>query len=73
MDEAAILDRDAHPCVRRPGQIRRKLGEAVFALGQDLKRVLLGLNHDLEHARDVLGRDRLVEEIARAVHEHDAR
>ena len=56
MDEAAILDRDAHPYVRRPGQIRRKLVKAVFALGQDLKCVLLGLNHDLEHARDVLGR-----------------
>ena len=43
MDEAAILDRDAHPDVGRPRQSGRELGEPVLALRQHLEGVPVGL------------------------------
>ena len=58
---AAVLDRYADPHVRRPGQARRELSEALRPLGQHLERVLWRAHHHVEDGRHVLIGDRLVE------------
>ena len=40
--EAPVLDRHAHPDVRRPGERGGELREPLVALGQDLEGVLFG-------------------------------
>ena len=52
VDEAPVLDRDAHPDVRRPLEPRRKLGEALVALREDLERVPVASRHHLEDLLD---------------------
>jgi hypothetical protein len=63
MDESPILDADAHPDVRGPGQLRRKFDETVLALGQNLKDMVVSLLHNLEHFTDENVGNALVEEV----------
>jgi hypothetical protein len=69
VNEASILDRDAHPDVGSPGEARGELRQPCLALGEDLKGVLLRRDHDLEDPTQVLDRDVFVEEVAHRVDE----
>lgn len=69
MHQALVLDGDAHPNIRSPGQSRRQLGQSLVALSQDLEGVLARLLHHLEHfLYEPLG-DTLVEQVTHGVHE----
>jgi hypothetical protein len=47
MDEAPILDTDAHPDVWRPRQFGRQLGHSLGPLREHLEDVVVRLGHDL--------------------------
>jgi hypothetical protein len=70
---ATILDAHADPDVRMPRQRRCELSQALVTLGQDLKRVPMGLSHDLEDLLEVGVRNTLVEEVAHRVDEDHSR
>ena len=63
-DPPLVLDRDPHPHVPWPRQERRKFGESLVALSEDLKGVVLGVAHHREDLLDELERDVRVEEVA---------
>ena len=73
VNEAPVLDRDAHPDVRRPRQVRRQLREPLVALRQDLEDVPVGPAHDLEDLSDVGVGNRFVEQVAHRVDEDHPR
>lgn len=52
MNEPPILDRHAHPDVGRPWPFASELDHAFVPLRQDLERVMLSPNHDIEHVAD---------------------
>ena len=73
VDETAILDRDAHPYVRRPRQILREGLKPLRSLGENLEDVPFSALHHVKDLRDVFGGDLLVEQVAHRVHEDRAR
>jgi hypothetical protein len=72
-DPPLVLDRDAHPDVRRPLEPRRDLDEVFVSLGQDLEGVLARLGHHREDLLDELERDLRVEKVAHRVDEDHSR
>jgi hypothetical protein len=66
--KASVLDAHTDPDVRRPGEARGELGQALVPFRKDLEYVPVGLTHDCKDVGDEVVGDVFVEEVAHRVH-----
>jgi hypothetical protein len=73
LDDAGVFHTHAHPDIRRPRKLRRKVHEPFATFGKHLKSVVWAIAHCLEYTLDIGKWDIVVKEVAHRIYKHDSR